>query len=190
MSHFAAAETSLPEHPFWQFSCQLYQERSVKQACLGLQNQLGMNVNVVLFACWLAVSGRGRLQAADFTRIKRVIGHWHQSITAKLRHFRQQMSQQVAANDDFNLVNAVQQDELVAEHIEQLLLAQGMSRTVMHERTGLQKVNDAIGSLQTYAKYLDVILRPAERQWCADILQAVFNRMPEAQVKQMCGVVD
>ncbi|NKB46964.1 MAG: TIGR02444 family protein [Legionellales bacterium] len=188
MSHSISMTDPFPEHPFWRFSCLVYQDRSLKSACLNLQDHLDMNVNIILFGCWLAANGRGRLQTTDFTKLEQLIAIWHQSITSKLRQFRQQLGRQVAANDNFNLISAVQQEELSAEHVEQLMLAQRAASILPRTRTGIQKACDAANSLQNYAHSLDVNLCLQERQWFADILQVIFNRVSAVNIHQLCGV--
>jgi uncharacterized protein (TIGR02444 family) len=45
---------------FWDFSNRIYQQPEVRDLCLQLQNEHGMDVNLLLFACWHARS-RGLL---------------------------------------------------------------------------------------------------------------------------------
>ncbi|MGI9492931.1 MAG: TIGR02444 family protein, partial [Geminicoccaceae bacterium] len=46
-----------PESPFWDYSLSLYGRPGVEQACLELQRRHGLNVNLLLFAFWLADRG-------------------------------------------------------------------------------------------------------------------------------------
>ncbi len=46
--------TDLLENPFWQYSLKLYTRDGVESLCLHLQEGYGVNVNVLLWACWLA----------------------------------------------------------------------------------------------------------------------------------------
>ena len=50
---------SFPEHPFWDFSLSVYSTEGVPAACLVLQDHHQVDVNVILFCCWLGASGRG-----------------------------------------------------------------------------------------------------------------------------------
>lgn len=49
--------TDLLENPFWQYSLNCYAREGVERLCLRLQNQYGVNVNVLLWACWSAEQG-------------------------------------------------------------------------------------------------------------------------------------
>lgn len=50
--------TGTAKNPFWQYSLQLYARDGVEALCLRLQEQCGVNVNILLWACWLAQQGR------------------------------------------------------------------------------------------------------------------------------------
>ena len=51
----------------WRFSLAFYARPGVSEALIGLQDRAGLDVNLVLFALWLGVSGRSRL-TSDGTR--------------------------------------------------------------------------------------------------------------------------
>jgi uncharacterized protein (TIGR02444 family) len=55
MSH---AETSTAITPFWRFSLNLYRQAGVSDACIALQDDCGIDVNLLLFLLWLASEGR------------------------------------------------------------------------------------------------------------------------------------
>ncbi|CEK09532.1 TIGR02444 family protein [Legionella hackeliae] len=83
-----SSESLSLDNPFWQFSLKVYQQTSVKECCLLLQNSQGANVNLLLFCCWLSffvdpISHEEFKQACDS------IGVWHQQITTTLRQARQ-----------------------------------------------------------------------------------------------------
>ncbi len=48
----------------WRFSLAIYAKPDVPPACLVLQDQFGRDVNVMIYSCWLGMSGRGRLTSA------------------------------------------------------------------------------------------------------------------------------
>jgi uncharacterized protein (TIGR02444 family) len=43
---------------FWDWSLAVYAKPGVKEACLALQDGRGVDVNLALWCCWLAASGR------------------------------------------------------------------------------------------------------------------------------------
>ncbi|MFB3151067.1 MAG: TIGR02444 family protein, partial [Alphaproteobacteria bacterium] len=54
---------NFPDNPCWDFALVVYRRDGVAEACLALQESQGVDVNVLLFCCWLGESGRGGLSA-------------------------------------------------------------------------------------------------------------------------------
>jgi uncharacterized protein (TIGR02444 family) len=46
------------ETPFWRFSLNFYRQAGVAEACIALQDDFGVDVNLMLFLLWLAANGR------------------------------------------------------------------------------------------------------------------------------------
>jgi uncharacterized protein (TIGR02444 family) len=61
------------EHPFWQFSLRVYAVPEAAAECLHLQRARSVNVNVLLFCSWIAVSRRIALDVADIELIQNEI---------------------------------------------------------------------------------------------------------------------
>src|SRR6185312_12401932 len=72
-------------HPFWNFSLELYAGEGVAQACLDLQERRGCDVNVLLFCCWLGVSGRPTLTAERLRALLKVSDAWQAEVVGPLR---------------------------------------------------------------------------------------------------------
>jgi len=53
MSHHATLN-----HPFWQYSLQIYAADGMEELCLTLQNEHEIDVNILLFSTWLATQYR------------------------------------------------------------------------------------------------------------------------------------
>ncbi len=60
----SSVETSTQTTPFWTFSLGYYRGAGVSEACLELQDNCGVDVNVVLFLLWMA-SLKRRVAPAD-----------------------------------------------------------------------------------------------------------------------------
>ena len=79
-------------NPFWQFSVTVYSKPRVATLCLQLQNEFGLNVNHVLFACFLA--RRGYLMdtsTADYLRTS--LSNWQGRVILPLRQLRLKQKQ-------------------------------------------------------------------------------------------------
>ncbi len=78
---------------FWRFSLELYGRPGVASACLELQDRHGRDVNLVLFAAWVGISGRGRLSNADVARAEDGIGPWRRGVIEPLRAARRHVKE-------------------------------------------------------------------------------------------------
>lgn len=114
----------LPEESaLWRFSNAFYALPGASEALIALQDQHGLDVNVMLFALWLGISGRGLiggdvLIAAD--RATRVI---RTEIVEPLRALRRRLAHHPDA-DVQRLREGVKALELAGERLAQSRLAQ------------------------------------------------------------------
>jgi len=168
--------TDLPSHPFWEFSLAVYQENTIKLACLALQEKQAMNVNIILFTCWLAKTGRGRLYKSDYTRMTALLHHWHLDITQRLRTMRRTVSKHASPPTLRALKPLILNTELVSEQIEQLLLSNHFLRLNIHQRTHSQKAKEALASLNAYAKFLNATLTERDEQTIEQIVQIILHQ--------------
>src|SRR5690606_37239806 len=69
--------------PFWRFSIKFYAAPGVPEACIALQDEAGVDVNVLFFLLWNATRKRAldREQIAD---IERRIGPWREMAVVPL----------------------------------------------------------------------------------------------------------
>ena len=105
--------------PFWSFSLGFYGRPGVSQACIALQDRHGRDVNLVLYACWVGLSGRGRLAAADITRAEAVNAPWRSAVIEKLRAARRALREEDRHGPILALYEAAKAAELAAERIAQ-----------------------------------------------------------------------
>lgn len=107
---------------FWDFSLALYGKPEVATACLDLQDRHGRDVNLVLYLCWLGMSGRGRVDPAGLARAEAAVAPWRRLAIEPLRKARRSLSpaerKGVAA-----LYDAAKAMELAAERLGQERLA-------------------------------------------------------------------
>jgi uncharacterized protein (TIGR02444 family) len=120
---------------FWAFSLDAYARPGVAAACLRLQDELGLDVNLLLLCCWLARSGRGRLSEDDLAAAEARAAPWRREIVEPLRAIRRALKAMVDAASP-SLYAEIKRLELRAEREEQrrILAAslgcQSASRTV------------------------------------------------------------
>src|SRR5262245_3579625 len=72
---------------FWRFSLRFYRQPAVADACIALQEQSGVDVNLLLFLLWHATYKRA-LSAAEVTELEGRIGPWRDATVIPLRAVR------------------------------------------------------------------------------------------------------
>lgn len=115
-----------PDDPFWRFSLRIYRLPGVEQACLGLQEHCGADVNLLLFCGWSGSQGHTLGDAALRAAIARV-ARWQSEVIAPLRLARRGLKRQL---DDTQiggiaatLRGRVLELELELERVEQAMLS-------------------------------------------------------------------
>ena len=83
------ADESAPvrKSPFWRFSVKFYAVPGVAQACIELQDQAKVDVNVLFFLLWNATQGRA-LDNAEVAEVERMIGAWRDMAVVPIRNVR------------------------------------------------------------------------------------------------------
>ncbi len=83
----AAEAAPAAKSPFWRFSVKFYAEPGVADACIALQDEAGVDVNVLFFLLWNATQRRA-FDRAQVTEIERRIGPWRDMTVVPLRAVR------------------------------------------------------------------------------------------------------
>ena len=74
----------------WSFIVTLYGEKAVMAACLALQDEHGLDVDLLLYACWAA--GRGySLDDADLDRLSAAAKAWQDGLIKPVRALRRRL---------------------------------------------------------------------------------------------------
>src|SRR6202035_3059538 len=89
MSSVETASVSQP-NPFWTFSLGYYRGAGVSEACLELQDNCGVDVNVVLFLLWLASQKRA-LAADQIRSVADKVRPWQIDVIGPIRALRRML---------------------------------------------------------------------------------------------------
>jgi uncharacterized protein (TIGR02444 family) len=73
--------------PFWRFSLRFYRQPEVADACITLQEQAGVDVNLLLFLLWHAIQKRA-LSTAEISELEKRIAPWRNATVVPLRTMR------------------------------------------------------------------------------------------------------
>ena len=76
---------------FWDFSLEIYRLPGVADRLIALQDNLGADVNLVLFCCWCGQEGRLPLDSNFFDRVDRHFEEWRREVIKVLRGLRREM---------------------------------------------------------------------------------------------------
>ncbi len=177
-----------PRSGFWDYSIALYGRQEVAQACLGLQRRHGIDVNIVLFCLWLAASGRGAFRKDELQDALAAVQPWQDDVVRPLRKLRQRLKSAIAsAPPDLahELRRQVAAAELDAEHIEQLILAQGPEQGLRRKGAPGQPAKQARHAALNLAAYLSaagIAPSTADNADLRVLLSAAFPEIPAEQL--------
>lgn len=182
-----ATEEKLPEHPFWDFSLQLYHNDIVARALLMLQQNFSLNANLILYFCWHAFNGQGSLNLTRVRDILLRIRPWHERIVMPLRRIRERLKPHVETVLWVkNVRQSVFLEELEAEHAEQLLIAESGAFDPQTEKTPSQQCADICRSMVAYCRVMRTDLDSQACDAVAAILSVMYSQLPEQSLLKLC----
>jgi uncharacterized protein (TIGR02444 family) len=83
----------LRDNDLWNFSLHFYALPGVAPALIALQDRDGRDVNLILYALWLGLSGRGRLDAAALQVAASAIEPLRHGVVEPLRELRRRLKE-------------------------------------------------------------------------------------------------
>jgi uncharacterized protein (TIGR02444 family) len=137
--------------PFWQFSVKFYAVPGVAEACIELQDQAKVDVNILLYLLWNAAQGRA-FNAADVTEIERRIGPWREVAVVPIRTIRRTLKSPPPAVEPAaaeGLRTRIKAVELEAERLQQEALY-GLAQSSRLGRPSPSKEQAAQDSISSY----------------------------------------
>jgi uncharacterized protein (TIGR02444 family) len=175
-----------PPHPFWDFALDVYRRPGVSDACLELQENQQVDVNLLLFVCWIGASGCGRLNANEIDLCIATVRPWHEAVVRPLRAVRRTLKGGLgSAPADLadGLRRQIQAREIDAEHIEQLMLTAAVPRSPGTDVPLSVRVADAGNNALAYLTQLGARVEAQAQASLAVILSASFPQASAADVQ-------
>lgn len=179
-----------PDHPFWDFSLDVYMSDGVGVACLELQDAHHLDVNILLFCQWFGASGRGALTAAQMKTVTDAVRVWHHDVVRALRAVRTLMKGGMdPAPVDLaeSLRQRIQKTEIDCEHTEQLMLAASIETAVDDARSSEDRLADAVSNISEYFQTFEGVLSDRDRVNLCVILGVAFRDRTSADVAAACN---
>jgi uncharacterized protein (TIGR02444 family) len=112
---------------FWPFSLAVYADTAVQKECLDLQDNYGLDVNLVLFCAFAGAVHGAALTPAAMNEAVALVHEWHGDIVRSLRAARRALKPFETGTSETTAAAAglrarVKPIELEAERIEQAML--------------------------------------------------------------------
>jgi uncharacterized protein (TIGR02444 family) len=137
--------TGSPGSPFWRFSLRFYRQNGVADACITLQEEAGVDVNLLLFLLWHATRKR-TLSSREIAELERRIAPWRDMTVVPLRTMRRALKSPpalVAGTTAELFRTRIKAVELEAERLQQ---------EALHELAGSSAMGAQAPSLEAAAR--------------------------------------
>ncbi len=181
--------SAFPDNPFWDFSVAVYGRDGVKDACLALQDRHGLDVNMLLFCCWLAAEGHVPLPDAQLAAAMARIRVWHTDVVAKLRAVRRRIADGMPPAPQ-GQTQALREQilalELDGERIEQHMLADAAPKAPDRPVSAQQRPAVAAENLAHYCVLAEFAPGAADIDRLVTIVMAVF---PAAEPDELTRLI-
>ncbi len=161
---------------FWRFAGAIYAHDGVARACLDVQDQIGADIPVLLFAFFCGADGRGRLDAAQIERTIQAIKPWRDGVVVPLRTLRRAMREPIGGISDESLRSRIKRIELAAERRQMDTLSRLLPSST--QGVSLQdRASDAAGNVSVYLTLLSGLSDSAGKRM-VELLTNAFLQMP------------
>ena len=107
--------------PFWRFSLSFYRQAGVAEACIALQDDCGVDVNLMLFLLWLAANGR-QVSLENIKELDQTVRSWRDLTIIPVREVRRKLKAAptlVEAGKQEAFRTKIKAIELEAERLQQ-----------------------------------------------------------------------
>lgn len=150
----------------WRFSLAVYGRPGVPAACLGLQDAHGVDVNVLLYCCWMAHRG-WPLSPAQCRAAMKLTEAWRRDVVWPLRTIRRHVGTLDRASPSIaSAYESLKACELRLEQQQQAMLADAAPG-------GPPQAANVVEALETFAAAMDIANAPGVEDQLAVIAAAV-----------------
>jgi len=151
---------ALEETTLWRFSLLLYAKPNVANACLALQDEVGADINLLLFLLWEATQGR-RVSLQELEDVEAQIVCWRDRVVVPLRAVRRYLKVAPPPGDRERVEvfrTRIKSLELEAERLQQAAIYECAQVSLCsHQECAVQEA--ARANLHVYAQLLGTTFR-------------------------------
>ena len=168
---------------FWDFSVRTYRAPGVPDACLALQNDYGVDVNMLLYCCWVGAA-IGPFDGDVFNRAATYSAQWVENVVIPLREARTWMKHTGCDSDPvptapcMELREDIKTVEFATEKMQQGVLESMVAVDDSYSAAPDQLIADVATNLMLYLDRID--LRPIKDTHNSD---AVRGKRPINAIK-------
>ena len=135
----------------WNYSLEIYRRPGVQDACLKLQDDMGADVNILMYCCWRSAMADGEIGA-----LLTQLAPWQQSVVGGLRGVRRALKPMLTELAELSepaakLRKKVAAVEFEAEKLQQAMMSRHAAK---HGETGPPSPQAAVQNLTQYFGYL------------------------------------
>lgn len=179
-------QVDISAEEFWQFSVQFYEQANVQENLLCLQDNFGLNVNIVLFIIYLRVKGLGL--SAQQLKVINTKNQKLDSLTSNLRATRRSLKAQNIVSNVANNKYAEYQNLLAQElELEREQQATIISVTLDLE-VAVQPVLNKVSEKKFFHDKIVHIVKVSDnlqKESFAPVLDVLIDRM--IKYRSFCG---
>ena len=167
------------QQDFWNFSVATYRKAGVAEACLHLQEQLGIDVNVLLYCCWYGCT-RGTVDGPAMERILSFAEPWAENVVRPLRAARTWMKAVgcdqpfVPGDECMALREEIKRAELKAEHLQENRMQALTRGAAIEDHETQSQVRSALANIGRYFRHLRVDLDDESGSQLAHVVTAAI----------------
>lgn len=178
---------------FWDFSVRTYRTPGVPDACLSLQDEYDVDVNMLLYCCWVAAR-LGHFDGELFGAARYFSREWAENVVIPLRMTRTWMkhggctNESVPTDECMRLREEIKTVEFESEKLQQQVLE---SLVTVDENRGAAAdgvLEDVVGNLMLFSDYVGFDLSEDVCRKYHVIVAAAFPDWDEGQIGCALGL--
>ena len=145
-----------PDNPFWDFSLDVYSRGDVAEHLIALQENLGADINIMLYCYWVAYLGAPHLTEHQINTVVFVVNRWQREVVKPLRKMRTELKIDSKGGPrpwSDTIRTNIKIVELEAERLEQLMIYRAHSLEECDKIETWEMRRQANSNLVDYLKF-------------------------------------